>query len=385
MATMATRTFSETRERPVPTIALTDLTVRNLKPVPGKRVTYLDKSIKGFGVRITENGVKSFVLTYGDDRKRVKLGDVGILALKDAREKAKDILAKRQLNPASDTPSIAFDDALRTYLKSYATKNRPATVYETERLLNKHLVPTFTGKPLGDVKKAKLVELLDDIESISVRRHFYAAAYTFFRWARRYDLPNPLDGVERPHKGPSRARLLTEPEFLKVWHESLALGTYGLLYRVLLVSGQRRRQISHLHADFIDREKRVITWPAHLMKTNKDFILPYGDLLHSLLPQGEGLLFPADDGTPWKTWIDPHLDLLKRCGIPHFTRHDCRRFYSSTHGAIGTPPHIRELLLSHAFGSEVSQTYDRYGYAHEKRLAQVSYENHLTSLLNTPR
>ena len=76
---------------------LTDLTVRHLKPVPGKRVTYLDKAIKGFGVRITENGIKTFVLTYGRDRKRVKLGDVGILALKDARDKAKDILAKRQL------------------------------------------------------------------------------------------------------------------------------------------------------------------------------------------------------------------------------------------------------------------------------------------------
>jgi Arm DNA-binding domain len=114
MVTMAIRTFHETRERPVPTIILTDMTVRSLNPVTGKRVTYLDKSIKGFGVRITENGVKTFVLTYGEDRKRVKLGDLGILALKDAREKAKDILAQRQLNSADNTPSIAYEDGRTT-------------------------------------------------------------------------------------------------------------------------------------------------------------------------------------------------------------------------------------------------------------------------------
>jgi hypothetical protein len=110
---------------------LTDLTVRSLKPVPGKRVTYLDKAIKGFGVRVTENGAKSFIPTYGEDRKRITLGIVGIVALKDARDKAKDILAKRQLDTADDTPSIRFDDALRTYLKNYAAKAKPMTVYET--------------------------------------------------------------------------------------------------------------------------------------------------------------------------------------------------------------------------------------------------------------
>jgi hypothetical protein len=46
MPPMAKQPLGETQERPVPSIALTDLTVRNLKPVPGKRVTYLDKQSK---------------------------------------------------------------------------------------------------------------------------------------------------------------------------------------------------------------------------------------------------------------------------------------------------------------------------------------------------
>jgi hypothetical protein len=116
---------------------------------------------------VTEKGEKSFVLTYGEDRKRVKLGDVGIVALKDAREKAKDILATRQLNDAEESPSIDFDDALRTYLKAYAVKNKPQTVYETTRLIAGFLEPVYTGKKLGDAKKTKLVSILDGIESVA--------------------------------------------------------------------------------------------------------------------------------------------------------------------------------------------------------------------------
>ena len=39
----------------MPTVALTDLTIKNLKPVEGKRITYLDKNLKGFGIRVTEH------------------------------------------------------------------------------------------------------------------------------------------------------------------------------------------------------------------------------------------------------------------------------------------------------------------------------------------
>jgi hypothetical protein len=68
----------------MPVVTLTDLTVRSLKPVTGKRVTYLDKSLKGFGVRITETGMKSYVLVMGANRQRIKLGDVGLVKLADA-------------------------------------------------------------------------------------------------------------------------------------------------------------------------------------------------------------------------------------------------------------------------------------------------------------
>jgi hypothetical protein len=65
----------------MPLVTLTDLTIPSLKPVERRQVTYLDKTLKGFGVRVTEGGQKTYVLTFGPNRQRVKLGD-GELASK---------------------------------------------------------------------------------------------------------------------------------------------------------------------------------------------------------------------------------------------------------------------------------------------------------------
>jgi len=48
----------------MPVMTLTDLAIKRRKPAPGKQVTYLDKSLKGFGVR---GGTEAMtcILIYG--------------------------------------------------------------------------------------------------------------------------------------------------------------------------------------------------------------------------------------------------------------------------------------------------------------------------------
>ena len=62
------------------------------KPERGKQIIYHDRTLKRFGVRVPDQGRMSYVLTYGPNRRRIKLGDVGIVKLAAAREKACDIL-----------------------------------------------------------------------------------------------------------------------------------------------------------------------------------------------------------------------------------------------------------------------------------------------------
>jgi len=57
----------------MPIVALTDRTLPHLKPEPGKQVIYHDRTLKGFGVRVSDQGRMSYVLTYGPNRQPIHI------------------------------------------------------------------------------------------------------------------------------------------------------------------------------------------------------------------------------------------------------------------------------------------------------------------------
>jgi integrase len=66
-------------------------------------------------------------------------------------------------------------------------------------------------------------------------------------------------------------------------------------------------------------------------------------------------------------------------GLPHWTPHDFRRYFSSTMARLGTPIHITEQLLAHATGTRnaIERTYNRYAYFDEMKAALEAYEAHI--------
>ena len=48
---------------------LTDIVVRNLVPEERQR-THFDDTLRGFGIRVSPGGTKTFVLVYGPARQR---------------------------------------------------------------------------------------------------------------------------------------------------------------------------------------------------------------------------------------------------------------------------------------------------------------------------
>jgi hypothetical protein len=55
---------------------LTDITIKSLKaPQHGARI-YTDDIVSGFGVRISQGGTKSFVLTHGPRHQRETIGRI---------------------------------------------------------------------------------------------------------------------------------------------------------------------------------------------------------------------------------------------------------------------------------------------------------------------
>ena len=94
---------------------LTEISVKALKPPRRGQVTYTDDVLPGFGVRVSQGGVKSFVLVYGRSRRRVTLGRFPVIGLQQARARAKELLAERTLGKR-EAPVTNFADALALFL-----------------------------------------------------------------------------------------------------------------------------------------------------------------------------------------------------------------------------------------------------------------------------
>ena len=68
------------------------------KPVGKDQVFYRDKELKGFALRVTSAGTKSFIVEkiIGKKVRRITLGKYGSLTAETARTKAKILLGKLQ-------------------------------------------------------------------------------------------------------------------------------------------------------------------------------------------------------------------------------------------------------------------------------------------------
>ena len=345
---------------------LTDLTVRTLKPPERGQKDYSDDSMPGLAVRVSQGGTKTFTLTYGSPRKRVTLGRFGIISLAQARELARQRLAHFTLH-GDRPPALTFEEALTLFLRVHcAEHNRPSTALETERLLRRHFLPTLGKRTLQEIATSDILRITDGmLGTPSEANHAFTAARTMFRWAttRRYIPHSPMEGLKLPAKARPRSRVLTPQELRLAFAYGRQTGVYGQIVRLLILTGQRVGQITNLRPEFINGD--TITWPAECMKGSREHTIPIGTLT-----QAELAIFSMP--CAFNNWSTAHTSFLKDTGLPHFTRHDLRRSWSTVM-AEWTPPHLLSRLLAHAEGG-VLPIYNRYQYLTEMRDAILAFE-----------
>ena len=367
---------------------MTDVSIRALKPPQKGQVTFLDKSLSGFGVRVSQGGTKTFTVVYGANRRRASLGKYGVISLSDARKEAKRILAEHTLGKTRPR-TINFQNAVDLYLAACEQKNRSRTVYDYKRLLERHFRLGRTN--LADITKHDISGRLNQLKGTpSEQNYAFVAARAFFRWAVQNDYleHSPIEGLKMPARTSSRDRVLSNVELDAVYKHALAYSyPYGPIVALLALTGQRRGEIAALEWDWIDQNARTITLPDTLTKNLRTHTFPYGIAVESVLkniPDTGKILFPArsrgirrTDGACFNGWskakklFDAELDT-----VGPYVLHDLRRTFSSNLAAFGTPIHVTEKLLNHATGtlSGVAAIYNRHSYMDEMRNAIEKYE-----------
>ena len=375
----------------MPKIHLTDIAIQRLKVPSTGQLTYWDNDTKNFGVRVSNGGARSFVVLRGTRRQRITIGRYPDIGLSDARREARRILSEAA---PVHLPTIKFEQALHEFFRLHCEQHqRPSSTRQIRRLLEKHFLPKLHGIQLRDLSYEQISRLVHRLlDTPSEANHAFKAMRQFCRWAvrNRYLHHSPIEGMQAPARVQSRDRFLSDGELAAVWKGADRYGyPFGTIIKLLILTGQRRGQITSLQWDWINETERTISFPSGAMKNNRAHTVPYGDLTADIfenLPRLGRLLFPARGGRdlPFCGWSNSKEAFDAQTPLAHWTLHDLRRTFATNLAKLDVPPHVTERILSHTTGhiSQVGLIYNQFSYLKQMRTATAAWNETLIRILN---
>jgi integrase len=373
-------------------------------PEVGNRVHYFAEAVvedgkvpRGFGIRVTAAGVRSFVMNYSIARRerRYTIGrwpDWSVLrAVKEARDLRQRI--DRGENPLDgrrkqDGATTATLKAIcEEYIKGDGKSLR--TAEWREQVLKRLVYPELGAKRIGDIKRSDIVRLLDKIEDengATMAERTLAVVRRIMNWhaLRSDDFRSPIvRGMGRVNpKKRARVRVLIDDELRAVWRAAEAsTGPFGRLVRFILLTGARRTEAAamawiELGGDW--------TLPGARNKTKVDLVRPLSAEARAVLPakvDGCDYVFTTDGAKPISGFAKFKLAFDKASGVTGWTLHDLRRTARSLMSRAGVPADHVERCLGHIMPG-VRDVYDRYEYLEEKRDAFNRLAALITEIIN---
>jgi integrase len=279
-------------------------------------------------------------------------------------------------------PHLTFAQLAQQWLDDSAQRLRSSWHSECGRLLARDL------RELGELRADKvsrrdIARVLEGIAAPGIARNALAIVRCIFRWSLatgRLD-QDPTLGLRR-RAARARERVLSEGELRAIWSACEPLDDYGRIVRLLLLTGQRRDEISDLAWSEVDLERRHIELPGTRTKNRRPHVVPLSEMALALLPplrEGYPHIFGRRPGSGFSGWSRSKVRLDQRIvqadgavRLPPWTLHDLRRSFVTHALERGiAEPHVIEAVLNHISGHKagVAGTYNRAAYAAPKRAA----------------
>lgn len=415
---------------------LTTRSIEALKGEPGKRTEIQDDDVRGLYVRISPNGVKSWMFrcTTADGRRiKIGLGNFPGVGLADARERARKERvavdgghdpaaakrkAKREARHARTTLPQTVSELWPIYCAAKSKRKAQSTRDYQEWLWTKHIEPRVGSCELKDLDRRTLKLALREIAETGETNANNAQALLtgVLNWAVGEDFlrGNPIARLDREHRPQSRDRVLNDAEIKKLWVAlsgpiKLAKGCYvstrmQIALKVALLTGARRGDVVGLHAREIDPVARSWRIPAARFKGRHDHVVPLSNEVVQLLglafaapgetepkPIGEwqGFAFPAPRNAGAAIGVGSLTQAMKwivqAIKIERATVHDLRRTAATYLASerIGIAPHVVTAVLGHQQeGAAVTAIYNRHRYDKEKRQALEAWARLLGEIVS---
>ncbi len=357
-------------------------TVKALKS-GAKDICLWDSELRGFGVKMTPAGTRTYLVQYrvGGRRgrtRRVTIGQHGSPWTPDkARDQAKRILGQvaNKEDPAEDRTrarqAITVTELCDLYLSEGVANKKASTVAMDRNRIELHVKPLLGKRRARDISQDDIERLLN---VIAKRAGKGAASRTvgmvggIFSFAVRKRLcgRNPVRGVERfPDKKVERfmnSRELARLGEVLTSAEGEGVNPYAIAaIRMLVCTGCRKAEALTLRWDHIDWDHGCLRLPDS--KTGAKTVAlgaPAIELLHGLnRVEGNPYVFPGTkDGTHLVGLQKIWERLRKRAELSDLRLNDLRHSFASVAAASGDSLLIIGKLLGHKNASSTAR------YAH---------------------
>lgn len=377
----------------------TDRWIQACHPPASGRLDYADLLCPCLHLRVTKRGTKTFsaMMRVNGRLQRRTIGRYPVYSLADARAAtlamlrgAAEGLDPRQ-SPAAAQPSLTYAELVEAYDEKHLRPNTRSARDIRASLLHPALRGLRT-RDIAGIGKGEIVERLDNIVAAGAPQaavNVLRRLRMMFNWACDRDLlsANPCDRIRPAAKTLERDRVLTNEEIAAVWGASFRLpAPYGEMYRMFLLTGQRRCEVSTMR--WGDVTDDVWTIPRDKVKKDRPHAVPLttkaAATVASLPRYGEdGYVFSTTGGASASSnfaKVKRKLDLL--CGVRDWTIHDIRRTVRSKMAELGVSRDVARKVLNHEDG-KVDRIYNRHEYLAEKREALERWETALIAITDT--
>ncbi len=378
----------------------TDRWVQSPAVVPQTgRAEYVDGLCPGLHLRVTFSGTRTFSAMFRVNGKLIRetIGRYPRVSLSNARAAALAIMRSAQEGGdarerrARAPTTVTYGELVEAYTEKHLKVNARSWRNINRGLTNRHMVP-FLGRPVATITRRELIDLGDAMVAGGAPQgavNHLRYLKMLFNWAAGRDLivNNPTIGIKPPAKTVERDRVLTDLEISAIWNATFGLPTpYGEMYRMFLLTGQRRSEVSTMRWSEVTGD--LWTIPRDKVKKDRAHTVPLSPTAQSVLRSLSGLPRFTDGGfvfsTTGGTSASSNFCKVKRLldsasGVAGWTIHDIRRTVRSKLAELGVPREVARKVLNHEDG-KIDRIYNRHEYLAEKREALKKWERILISL-----
>jgi integrase len=255
---------------------------------------------------------------------------------------------------------------VETYFKRRAKPGR--YWLELEHRFEQHFVPRLGGRKrlLTTITKADLRELIEEKEDQGrpvAARTAYESLSPFFKWCLGRDLilSNPLATLPPPRIPESRDRVLREEELRRIWKATYEMSLWGPMYRLLMLTAQRREEVAQISYQEIERDTWVI--PKNRTKNKKEHIVPLSQQALEIINSR-----PIFIGKGVSGYSRAKIKIDSLSGVQDWRIHDLRRTSATVMQELGVQEPVVDRILNHSIKG-VKGVYLRYQYLPERKYA----------------